>query len=1221
MKKILKYLVITFIVGFGTMFCFSDNVKAVSQVHVFNGNSTSAPTYSRGDCDPVFARGNKLCRFRLIDSAPRGIRVSFVYYTGSSYTIMGKSEDIWASDPYASKGVRHMGLDNNTKVASGGSPLSLNSFFAPYLPTIMPGLQVNSSWLKSHFLHQDEMEFWAQRLTGMSLSEFTLPNEPADPSGKNPAKVGYRFLIEPIRGYTDGTNFYVMTLTEYARLMTSGLKLQQFYLNEEDILFTVFEDIGIQSVSSCNSTGGCTAREVADPRKGHALQIIDFSDMLEPDCDYETGRGYPVNKKQGDELTDKEKECCEEHVKEIQEKYKNAGQKPQQCMAVAKNVPAFVNCMRVYFDGTTAEKLLWEQEKKELLDFNEKYPACSDIGCEYEELIAIEEEYYECTENVIEVEGLGYWLRQILLCSGTECEQKYQADLYTYKTDKDGKHKYCDTIEWEKKSAIYECTPLPVTQCDEDNPNHFPSPNNPNPEPDCCELFEEQMKLEYEQMGYSQEVIKQKIEEWFYEGGKEFRLNCLDIFCNIDDPKLSEECCEDLMAKHPEKSEDFWKAKGCKTDTTEDECDWHVYADQLIESLKQMVKAECDLDSETKQEAHDTQNWDCIFDSDNLPTGTREYIFKDYFVKYSNPYCAVYCREDVQYEFPSGSMIVKAGNHFTVGTGGHDPAWEPIKFLSSRECKTYASTTDDKSVEINTEQFEEDWKEANDKVIDTWDQWKVAQQQDWSYGMSKQSPELDCDPECIKWRRECEEDDEGHEECDEVCVEEIYRGHTMYPPEVKYQYFGAKEESDVTPSTWCDSIGHDDPGTAAKALAHQKAKEEMETIETDIHACTQWSEFDEYRYVTLDSENVKAKRYGKYPSYDLFSSYDEFNPDVSIDYQEPTHPPYDYSDFLKKEVSNSVEDDNFSITGKRFSDKYDCPPTVAPGHRTCVKREIFDFSPQKEAHATYKKEVQYSLKDGVFNIILKPQGIAVNAKELGSSSSQVYIQLGYSALHVHFMTPSGRYKIGLDYEGFTPGEKIETGFEHNFDKLVDQKSEYDCTYQVHNEIIENDDPNCEGDNCFPCKNDNCDPASLKGLNLVYRPISLGNPFPGLKGEGRAPGSNWGDESIIERFITNNRGVNGSAVYQQVPMYQITLTPALIQKIRKYNETTTYNDFNLDCTSEGLECKSQFLRGTVGEYDFSKYFQDCKAEGNRGSAKCCGVDNWHHCDLLDGVERR
>ena len=255
---------------------------------------------------------------------------------------------------------------------------------------------------------------------------------------------------------------------------------------------------------------------------------------------------------------------------------------------------------------------------------------------------------------------------------------------------------------------------------------------------------------------------------------------------------------------------------------------------------------------------------------------------------------------------------------------------------------------------------------------------------------------------------------------------------------------------------------------------------------------------------------------------------------------------------------------------------------------------------------------------------MKPQGIAIHGSEK-SDSDQLYIDLGYSALHVHFMTPTGKYPIGLTYPGLTPTNSIlGNGFTHNFDKINNTtNNKYQCIYSVSNTIIENDDPDCEGDNCEACKKDACDPETLKGLNLIYRPISLSSPFSGIDGSGRTPGSNWNDSNLINQFITNNRGVNTERLYfDKAPMYQITLTPALIQEVRKYNRTTTYNDFNMDCNSAGRECKSDFIRGTLenGTYNFSTHFNTCTISGNKGTGTCCGVGNWNQCDNADNIRR-
>ena len=89
-------------------------------------------------------------------------------------------------------------------------------------------------------------------------------------------------------------------------------------------------------------------------------------------------------------------------------------------------------------------------------------------------------------------------------------------------------------------------------------------------------------------------------------------------------------------------------------------------------------------------------------------------------------------------------------------------------------------------------------------------------------------------------------------------------------------------------------------------------------------------------------------------------------------------------------------------------------------------------------------------------------------------------------------------------------------------------------------------------------------------DLVFRPISLSNPFPGQNGKGRSMGSPWTDD-LKTTYITNR-----SDVYSKKPLYSITLTPSSIKQIRDYNKKNSYDDFNLTC-SNGEACYSAFLR--------------------------------------------
>lgn len=111
-------------------------------------------------------------------------------------------------------------------------------------------------------------------------------------------------------------------------------------------------------------------------------------------------------------------------------------------------------------------------------------------------------------------------------------------------------------------------------------------------------------------------------------------------------------------------------------------------------------------------------------------------------------------------------------------------------------------------------------------------------------------------------------------------------------------------------------------------------------------------------------------------------------------------------------------------------------------------------------------------------------------------------------------------------------------------------------------------------NYFICDDDDCE----KGTKIIYRPISLTNPFPYTENEGdyayRAFGGNW-SQSLAETYVLNNRNVSDYDVYELEPLYTITLTPSDIKSIREYNKTHNYNDFNLTCT-DGYNCLSSFL---------------------------------------------
>ena len=142
---------------------------------------------------------------------------------------------------------------------------------------------------------------------------------------------------------------------------------------------------------------------------------------------------------------------------------------------------------------------------------------------------------------------------------------------------------------------------------------------------------------------------------------------------------------------------------------------------------------------------------------------------------------------------------------------------------------------------------------------------------------------------------------------------------------------------------------------------------------------------------------------------------------------------------------------------------------------------------------------------------------------------------------------------------------------------------------------------CEKEECY---------KGTGGGNIIYRTISLENPFPskdaddngttqaGLEAlnnrgldlnkntfnqtiKGRYPGTNWNSAVLVYNKILNNRGYRGSAIYQEAePLYVIELDPKAIKEIREYNkkqisQSDGYADFKLNCT-DGAYCISSFL---------------------------------------------
>lgn len=163
------------------------------------------------------------------------------------------------------------------------------------------------------------------------------------------------------------------------------------------------------------------------------------------------------------------------------------------------------------------------------------------------------------------------------------------------------------------------------------------------------------------------------------------------------------------------------------------------------------------------------------------------------------------------------------------------------------------------------------------------------------------------------------------------------------------------------------------------------------------------------------------------------------------------------------------------------------------------------------------------------------------------------------------------------------------------------------------------------DAIFACSNTTTTQNDVTGKdNVVFRIISLDNPFPGnsvdvrdntqinnkwnartnysagqspysnTQSTSRYPGENWSSAVVVQDEILNARGAKGDKLYEKSPLYTITLTPSQMKKIRDYNKNPNnpLSDFKLTCARGTDYCYSAFLHGNT---------EDCK------NNKCLTID--------------
>nr|MBP3258714.1 hypothetical protein [Bacilli bacterium] len=353
-----------------------------------------------------------------------------------------------------------------------------------------------------------------------------------------------------------------------------------------------------------------------------------------------------------------------------------------------------------------------------------------------------------------------------------------------------------------------------------------------------------------------------------------------------------------------------------------------------------------------------------------------------------------------------------------------------------------------------------------------------------------------------------------------------------------------------------------------------------------------------------------------------------------------------YADILDE--FTSIKDINQMFGSIDYVDRTDCGSELQP----CVNNVRAQAYPNNTSVIQItRKTYEYDLP-GDANRYVAKNGKSYDSAYDAELSDYPYIDTGRTNLPINYETPAGWYHYYYDYyyadgtanlfgtnQKFLKYNKVEPGGTSSYNGLtLADNLLYHCIYKVDCGMLEcPDDSNTCPDGSEMPPDGKCPDYTItqkicpsgvpmpisgkcpdnKGINIIYRTISLDNPFPGEHGAGRAAGANWDGEatvlgtrmSFIDAYITNNRGVSTEKVYQETPMYQFTLTPANIRAIRKYNRSTgnDYNDYNFEC-SNGKYCKSEFLEEGIG----NGYFGFSSKNPNGGSCFNAYSTDWESC---------
>ena len=568
----------------------------------------------------------------------------------------------------------------------------------------------------------------------------------------------------------------------------------------------------------------------------------------------------------------------------------------------------------------------------------------------------------------------------------------------------------------------------------------------------------------------------------------------------------------------------------------------------------------------------------------------------------SETYCKAYCTEEVNSLFPGEGYTFQAGQYFTIGSSPAGNSWGPISFTGVRTCKSFLDNGYTEGV--NTKQFIQDYNSAVLSEITAYNNAKNEERKQEAASNATAHPQnINCSKTTGKV---CDRGSVSGNSCVEEYDEGVYN---CYPETGWCGWETITKYRDVgTP--YCPAGYYDDEGTCRQNKEYWGTwydEEAYTTYDNDGNAETEytaagcsrdsgnpdWEAYENAKSKRLSLENVIQKCNSFNFQYNLL-------PEVYVDYTEdegyqfPNQKLTSYEQTVSNTINGSAQasiNDLGSDTAPAYCQGSDCQLV----HYECSGEKCTYSGSKsngiyvagvnvKEKTSITHKYIDYSL-DTEYRYASKIDGSV--KKAISNGQEGLFIDLGDTVVPISYTLIPKKYNIYLSYQNI--------GHNGHFNDLLNtgDGAKYSCPINIKNDIL-----------CKDC-DDGTEPS---GIDVIYRPIELGEQdiaFPGIDGEGRSPGANWvgnldNGQSLVDAYITHNRGVSDYEVYDMEPLYTITMTPTLIKQIREYNKKIgDYSDFNLEC-NDGRQCYSEFIH----ESEFASEIGGLCGDSQRGQFDSC-----------------